>query len=125
MAAFTTVDCPTWAALVEEFNKLKGWIFRGHASAKWTLKNTLERRTPPGESRSVFERFVVHQFKRRAHHYLASHHLPKKDGDWIALMQHFGAPTRLLDFTRSPFVAAYFAFEELPSDNSSHCAIVA
>ena len=33
--------------------------------------------------------------------------------EWLALMQHYGAPTRLLDFTRSPYVACFFALEEL------------
>jgi hypothetical protein len=34
--------------------------------------------------------------------------------NWLILMQHYGAPTRLLDWSESPFVAAYFAYSEMP-----------
>jgi hypothetical protein len=67
------------------------------------------------------EQTLLSEFKRRAHTYLAAQEIPANDdtGEWLALMQHFGAPTRLLDVTRSPYVASYFAVENAVED----CAV--
>jgi hypothetical protein len=54
---------------------------------------------------------MLKQFQRRCYHYLSD--LPREDRtlEWLALMRHFGAPTRLLDWTYSFFVAVFNAIE--------------
>lgn len=57
----------------------------------------------------VREADCIRKFRRSAHQFLD--HLPVNTAKlpWLAIMQHFGAPTRLVDFTYSPLVALYFA----------------
>jgi hypothetical protein len=65
---------------------------------------------------------LLREFKRRYHHYSLHVPSPLEHLRWFSLMQHYGAPTRLLDWTYSRHVAAYFALEDL-RDDDEECAI--
>lgn len=98
----------------------RNWAFRGQSDAEWPLYSSLSRYLkgygihPDAWARQ--EERIGRIFRRKAHLFLE--HIPdEKDAfQWLALMQHHGAPTRLLDFTWSPFVAAFFALERATKD---------
>jgi hypothetical protein len=122
----TTVDLNTWADLQAQLSGstspyLFDWAFRGMPDCGWVLKTSLER-LPVAKLVPSAERALLTAFKRRAHHYLADLPDANDNLEWLALMQHHGAPTRLLDWTRSPYVGLFFAFEsEYESDAA--CAL--
>jgi len=51
--------------------------------------------------------------------------LPSPDDKlaWLAIMQHYGVPTRLLDFTYSPYIALYFALRHRGNERVSHAEV--
>ena len=90
------------------------WWFRGHTDADWDLLPSVRR----GYSRDQ-ERYLSNEFRARAG---TRHHKCPLDDEyagWLAIMQHYRLPTRLLDWSRSPLVAAFFATEshQRHSDN--------
>lgn len=96
------------------------WGFRGHNDASWPLVTSFERIADlyqhPLEARSATETKMLKHFKRRAHFYLDDPPAPDDDLEWLAMIQHYGGPTRLLDFSRSFYVAAFFATERAKND---------
>jgi FRG domain len=76
--------------------------YRGHADKAWALLPGYQRlKNPPPES------VLVNRFKQNANLLLG--YQPKSNFEWLFIMQHYGVPTRLLDWTESPLVALYFA----------------
>lgn len=92
------------------------WIFRGEPSVGYTLQPKAGRvGTQRGAARrKVYdprqEKAALDLFKRQARPYLG--HSPSSDMEWLAIAQHHGMATRLLDWTESLLVAAYFASEQ-------------
>jgi len=110
-------------------------LFRGHGNSKWKLETTLERYTSdPFEERAchkVMLRTVnaVESFTEKAWN-LSHEHQDSKDGphapqgyEFMIYLRHHGFPSPLLDWTRSPYVAAFFAFRHKPTDGSDNVAV--
>ena len=94
--------------LMHELNVLPNhFAFRGQADADWGLQSTLERvigRRWSAENARRFETHSLDVFKSKYHIYSGSEHIPKSKLSWLSVMQHYGVPTRLIDFTTSPYI---------------------
>ena len=122
--AIPTVALNSW----EDFLKLTmelssgspasfSWLARGEADASWKLIPSLRRFAPRDLSHSEFitlEETLLSEFLAQAHLHIPPEILGSRQNrlQKLAIMQHYGVPTRLLDWTESLFVAAYFAVEQ-------------
>lgn len=127
--SWPTVQVESWEAferrvaqLARPLSAQTAYLLRGQADSTWTLKPSINRLLPDKvtvEQALQVESLGLQQFKEQAHLHLRSALLPSMVhvpgaqfiGEWWALMQHHYAPTRLLDWTLSPYVALYFAVE--------------
>ena len=96
-----------------EYREDKRWIFRGHSNPEWKLLPKIGRPLYAG----VDEKMVFESWKRAAIEYVSI--IPLSDWEWLAIAQHHGLATRLLDWTTNPLNACYFAVRESDSTNAT------
>ncbi len=91
-------------------------LFRGVSKSSYELEPSIARVPATNKTaRLEFESEVFNEFKIRAHPYIKRE--PANDLEWLFLAQHYGIPTRLLDWTSNPLVALYFAIEKYPDED--------
>lgn len=88
-------------------------MYRGQANSTWSLRTSFHRNTNGFTFEDYFE--LIHKM---ADHLgtLENRNIEIETGEglgsFLAYLQHNGYPTPLLDFSLSPFIAAYFAFSD-------------
>lgn len=75
------------------------WVFRGYNLQEHLLPTVIRRKMSDSEDTLLFE------FERYGAQYINA----SNPVDFMSYAQHFGLPTRLLDFTYNPFIALYFS----------------
>lgn len=104
------VHAETWdgfvAYVADKLSDYRAYIFRGHREPEWKLTPTLDR----VDAMKVLKNDILTAFKQATRGKRGTTPPSLSVDEWWALGQHHGLKTPLLDWTASPFVAAFFAF---------------
>ncbi len=114
-----TITIASAIEFLNELDKLDHFMmYRGQADSTWPLIPSIGRmfnHVRDYDGWDILEDDVLERFQRYSVTYLESR--PENKFEWLILAQHYGLPTRLLDWTSNPLKALFFAVE-----NPSHLA---
>jgi hypothetical protein len=129
--SITEVQLSSWRYfddfIRQEMLDRSSYIWRGQGNALWHLEPSLDRvlrfsgRLHDSTARA--EHLRRFQYASRGRRGPYGQPPLERENDWWALGQHFGLVTPLLDWTTSPFVAAYFACTPQQDDGAERCAV--
>lgn len=116
-----------WDDIFKLYNRfLMAFVFRGHGSAKWSMASSLERMAKRFHPNRIvnavngYEEDSLKEFKWKYPIY-EKNHIPADIEviEWLSIMQHYGAPTRMVDFSYSLYVALFMAMDSLLENEDS------
>ena len=127
--SWTVMEIKCWRDFLNKIEDIRAsneysHIFRGQPDFDWLLKPSFLRpfKEPYDDCYMLkLEKIINREFIGEAYSLINPilYKETKNILDWWPIMQHHGVPTRLLDWTRSPYVAAYFAAnQQLDSDGT-------
>lgn len=118
--AYITTEIEHWNDIFRLNQRfMSNFIFRGQGNADWPLKTSLARMVdnhhPNYRDKSMpatYEQEMMNDFQWKYPSY-EKLHIPKADEaiEWLSLMQHYGSPTRMLDFSYSMYIALFMAID--------------
>lgn len=118
--AYITTEIEHWNDIFRLNQRfMSNFVFRGQGNADWRLKTSLvrmvERHHPNYVDKilpTIYEQQMMDEFQWKYPSYEKSHIPGSEESiEWLSLMQHYGSPTRMLDFSYSMYVAMFMAID--------------
>lgn len=130
MQTLEVVKACDWQHLKElmtnNFSHQYGYVFRGQRDSKWKLESTLTRLIRDMKATAApasIEEHQIRMFRKAIRGLRGANPAPLSLDEIFCLGQHYGLATPLLDWTESPYIAAFFAFADAARPSSGERAI--
>jgi len=134
---YAEIEIDSWNSFIvnieQNFVDHKEFLYRGHRDSKWMLEptfdrkyrqifNSLEKQNPKYVKTLSYEIVCERHLENFKRNSIGKRINPNKELskiEWLALGQHYGLETPLLDWSSSPYIALYFAFENSQAPRSN------